>query len=132
MARFWTFILVALTFTACFSKTNTVKAITPLETQGMLRNDFAVVLDVREEGEVKEGMAQGALWIAKSKIDADAPEWKSFLEKHPKHKQIIVYCRSGNRSGKVADLLVKQGYQVSNMGTFSSWQKAGLPVTIPH
>ncbi len=104
-----------------------MQSITPLETQGLMKNDFAVVLDVREESEVKEGMIQGAQWMAKSKIDANAPEWKAFLDKHPKDKEIILYCRSGHRSGIVADALAEKGYKVSNLGGFNTWQAAGLP-----
>ncbi len=105
-----------------------VNSIAPLEAQGLLKNDFAVLVDVREESEVKDGMVQGALWWPKSKIDAGAPEWKAFIEKHPKDKELVLYCRSGNRSGQVGSVLAGQGYKVSNMGGFAAAKQAGLPV----
>ena len=42
-------------------------------------------------------------------------------------KQLILYCRSGRRSGVVAAALAAQGHQVANAGGFKDWQSAGLP-----
>lgn len=112
----------------CTQKTAQVKSISPNETEGLLRNDFAVLVDVRELDEVKEGMAAPAQWMPLSKIQANDPEWQQFLEKLPKDKQIVVYCRSGRRSGIVAEMLAAKGLKVYNMGGFQSWKDAGLPV----
>lgn len=104
---------------------------TPTEAEGMLRNDFAVLVDVREADEIKEGMAARAEWMPLSKIEANAPDWQDFVKKLPKDKTVIVYCRSGRRSGIVADKLAQMGYKTANMGGFSDWQAAGLPTKKP-
>ena len=125
-----------LTF-ACNSSTSSNSAAKPAEnisaqeTQGLLVNGFAVLVDVREADEIKDGMAAPAQWIPFSKIEAGAPEWKAFQDKHPKDKKVIFYCRSGKRAGKAADLLREKGFQAANMGGFSSWTAAGLPSKKP-
>lgn len=113
------------------TKPGSVSPITPREAEGMLRNDFAVQVDVREEKEIAEGMAARALWFPTSKISDTSPEWKAFVAKLPRDKEIVLYCRSGNRSGKVADLLAKQGFKTRNMGAFDEWVAAGLPTRKP-
>jgi rhodanese-related sulfurtransferase len=52
--------------------------------------------------------------------------WKPFLEKN-RDKELIIYCRSGGRSGRAAQLLAAEGYRTANAGGFSDWQAAGLP-----
>lgn len=58
---------------------------------------------------------------------------KSFVEeirKLPKDKTLLLYCRSGNRSGKTADLLAKMGYTrlVNLSGGIIAWKEAELPI----
>jgi rhodanese-related sulfurtransferase len=105
-----------------------VRAVQPLEAFGMVKNDFAVIVDVREKEELAEGKVKGALWIPSREAEADSAEWKAFVAKLPKDKQIVLYCRSGRRSGIVAEKLAQQGFGAMNMGGFSAWEKAGLPV----
>ncbi|MCM2323518.1 MAG: rhodanese-like domain-containing protein [Oligoflexia bacterium] len=120
--------VIALLLLGC-TRTTPVSTVSPREVDGLLRNDFAVLLDVREESEIKaEGMADRALWFPSSKIEANDPSWREFLGKLPRDKQIVIYCRSGRRSGLAADKLAKEGFRVSNMGAFQDWVKAGLPV----
>lgn len=114
--------------TACTKNSGQVTRINPQEAYGALQNNFAVLLDVREEDELKEeGTAQPAKWFATSKISKDNPEWKKFLSEIPKDKQIVVYCAAGVRAQKIASLLVEEGYKAANMGGFQDWVKAGLP-----
>lgn len=89
----------------------------------------AVLVDVREANEWAEsGVAAPAALLAKSEFDDGMiGEWKHFLA-GVGDKQIILYCRSGNRSGKVAAALAEQGYKVANAGGFKDWQAASLPV----
>ncbi len=91
----------------------------------------AVLVDVREPAEWADtGVAAPAVLLAKSSFDAElSGGWKSFLEQH-RGREIILYCRSGNRSGQVAAALAAQGYQVANAGGFKEWQAAGLPVRL--
>ncbi|MCB8946067.1 MAG: rhodanese-like domain-containing protein [Ardenticatenaceae bacterium] len=85
--------------------------------------DNVLVLDVREQWEYDEGHIPGVTLIPMGEV-------ASRLSEIPTDKEVIVTCRSGNRSGQVADFLRQQGYDnVHNMsGGILAWQEAGLPV----
>lgn len=88
----------------------------------------AVLVDVREPAEWAEsGVASPALLMPMSDFNGEQKLWKPFLEQNA-GKEIILYCRSGNRSGQVADKLAEQGKTVANAGAFKDWAAAGLPV----
>ncbi|MGM9841994.1 MAG: MBL fold metallo-hydrolase [Candidatus Limisoma sp.] len=85
-----------------------------------------VVLDVRTADEYKTGHIENALNIDVSQSD--------FLEKAkavlPKDKTIAVYCRSGRRSAKAAELLTSEGYRAVNLsGGIIAWTNSNMPVT---
>jgi len=105
--------------------------ISPAEAQKALVAGNAVLVDVRESMEWSSGVAKPAMLLAMSDLRGRRASWKPFLEKN-KNKQIIVYCASGARSGSVAALLKREGFQAVNLGGFSAWAGAGLPVRRPN
>lgn len=125
--------LMSLVFAgACTKSAPEVSAVSAQEAYGMLRNDFAVLVDVRTPEEIANtGLAQGAVSIPLSKIESNAPEWKEFVSNTSKDKQVIFYCASGGRAGKAAETLSKEGFRTGNMGGFEEWKSAGLPVAQP-
>lgn len=87
----------------------------------------AVLVDVREPGEWADGgVAEPANLLSLSDLRGDRTGWKSFLAEN-KDKELILYCRSGNRSGIAARILTKEGFTVANAGGFRDWVAAGLP-----
>jgi rhodanese-related sulfurtransferase len=86
----------------------------------------AVFIDVREEGEVKDGMIKGALWVPLSKIEQDQKAQITKIQEATKGKEIFIYCRSGNRSSKVKTYLEESGTKSVNMGGYSSLVNEGL------
>lgn len=62
-------------------------------------------LDVRTPEEISQGMINGAL-----KIDFRAKDFKKQLEKLNKEESYIVYCKSGGRSSKTADIMQQMGF----------------------
>lgn len=99
------------------------------EAQQLMKQGKAVIVDVREAEELREtGIAEGALWMPTSEISEDTDHWRAFKAKLPKDKQILLYCRSGNRSGRVAEFLAQDGFQAENIGCLNDWMNAGLPV----
>jgi rhodanese-related sulfurtransferase len=82
-----------------------------------------MVIDVRELNEYEEGHIPGVTLIPMSEIT-------NRLSEIPQDQQVIVTCRSGNRSSQVAEYLTNQGYtNVHNMtGGFLDWESAGLPI----
>jgi rhodanese-related sulfurtransferase len=109
-----------------------VPTLTPTEAAKRVAEGKAVLVDVREPSEWAEsGVAGPAALLAKSEFDAgEIGEWKDFLAKAG-DKQIILYCRSGKRSGTVAAALAAKGHKVANAGAFKDWLAAGLPVRKP-
>lgn len=85
--------------------------------------DDVVVLDVREPSEYAAGHIPNVTLIPMGQVP-------NRLSEIPKDKTVILTCRSGNRSGQVADFLRQQGYSnVHNMeGGILAWQQAGYPV----
>ena len=87
------------------------------------RRPSAQILDVREDFEVAEGMIPGALHMPMG----DLPTRVDELEQHT---PVIVVCRSGNRSARVADALNSAGFSADTMaGGMTAWTRAGLPTT---
>jgi rhodanese-related sulfurtransferase len=123
-------ILAAVCLTGCTSKKATVEAMSPMEAAGMQRNGFATVVDVREEDEVRySGMVPGAKWIPTSRIQADAPEWRALLASANKEQKLVFYCAGGGRAQDAAEKAVAAGIPSANMGGFTAWKNAGLPVS---
>lgn len=91
----------------------------------------AVLIDVRESNEwASTGVAEPAVLLAMSDLRGRREQWKPFLEKN-RDKTLLLICRSGNRSSQVAALLAKEGFKTVNVGAFSAWKSAGLPVRKP-
>lgn len=89
----------------------------------------AILIDVREEYELKEsGIIELAEWLPCSKINEGEDDWCAIKAKLPKDKKIGLYCRSGNRSGRVAQMLQMGGLDSVNLGGFKDWQSLGMPV----
>lgn len=81
------------------------------------------LLDVREDFEITEGMIPGVIHIPMGELNIR-------LDEIERTRPIIVICRSGNRSTRVADALTGAGFNADTMaGGMTAWQRAGLPVT---
>ena len=82
-----------------------------------------IVLDVREQWEYDEGHIPGVVLIPMGEV-------ANWLAEIPTDKEVIVTCRSGNRSGQITDFLRQQGYDnVHNMeGGILAWEAAGYDV----
>lgn len=71
--------------------------------QKMQKNGEIVLIDVREEEEFKQGHLEGATLIPLSKINTNEVE-----KNNPQKKVVFLYCRSGKRSLKAAEKLLKE------------------------
>lgn len=83
----------------------------------------ALIVDVREPGEWREGHIPGALHIPLGSLAVRAGEIDP-------SREVIVVCRSGNRSATAVTVLRRAGYQrVSNLsGGMLAWTRQRLPV----
>jgi rhodanese-related sulfurtransferase len=81
------------------------------------------VLDVREQYEYDEKHIPDVTLLPMSEI-------QNRLDEIPTDKEVIITCRSGNRSGQVTKFLEQNGFDnVHNMqGGILAWEEAGFPV----
>ena len=125
------FLLIAVCALAAlfaFSHFSRGKTITPEEAAKRLAGGRAVLIDVREPGEwAATGVAAPAVLLSLSDLQGARQDWKLFLEEN-QGKELILYCRSGNRSGIASRLLAKEGWATVNAGAFKDWAAAELPV----
>ena len=105
-------------------------SISPAEADERVKAGTAVLIDVREPDEWADGVAEPALLCSFSDLRGDRAQWKAVLDAN-RGKELIVYCASGARSGIVADMLRKEGFNAVNAGGFGGWRSAGLPVRTP-
>jgi phage shock protein E len=78
----------------------------------------AFLVDVRTETEFAEGNVNGSTNIP---LDQVASQFEKFKGK----EQIIVFCRSGNRSGQAKMILEQNGFKnVINGGTWQDVKEA--------
>ncbi len=80
--------------------------------------DRAVLLDVREAMEWQEGHIPGAIHIPLGQLRAR-------LSELPREKEIVVYCRSGQRSYYACRILNQRGFRARNLsGAYLTWASA--------
>ncbi len=78
----------------------------------LLSSNEIILIDVRSLEEVKTGIIQDAIHIEWTQIDKEINDIDV-----TKDQPIFLYCRSGNRSGKVKVILEKIGFtNVVNAG----------------
>ena len=89
----------------------------------LMDDDELLIIDVREEKERKAGFLSNDLNIPMGQV-------KAKMDSIDKSKNILVYCKSGTRSDRIADILSKNDFQkVSSLkGGFNAWLKADLPI----
>ena len=86
-----------------------------------LVEEGALLLDVRTPQEYAQGHIEGAVNIPHDQV-ADEIEQIAELTGGDEGKAIVVYCRSGRRSGLAKETLAEHGYgRVSNLGGMSNW-----------
>ena len=83
----------------------------------------ALVLDVRTQEEWNEFHAPNTTLIPLDQLAARVNEV-------PKDREIVVVCRSGNRSQEGRDILLNAGFtQVTSMkGGLTEWRASGYPI----
>jgi phage shock protein E len=84
-----------------------------------------VIVDVRTPGEFASGHIPGAINIPYDQMEARVSEIIAY-----KDEPVVMYCRSGRRSGIAAPVLVAQGFASLALleGDMPGWDRAGYPV----
>jgi len=82
---------------------------------------FDVLIDVREADEVASGKIEGSKHVTLGRVcrDVNTPELQAL-----KGKKLLLYCRSGGRSGMACKVLNNAGFDVTNLeGGWNTWSK---------
>ena len=121
MKKTFIVLFLALFMTGCASSNteSSYRHITASEAADMMQKESGyIILDVRTEEEYEEKHIPGAICIPNETIGTEE------IEALPdKNQLIMVYCRSGNRSKKAAEKLVKLGYtNIVEFGGINDWQ----------
>ena len=109
---------------AVFSLTVLAKDAVDIKPAELLAADSSewLILDVRSAEEYAEGHVPGAINIPHTDVAAQI----SIIQTY-KDKPVIVYCRSGHRAGKAADILLEADFSdVRHLeGDIMGWRDAG-------
>jgi rhodanese-related sulfurtransferase len=105
------------------------KNISPDELKQLLENKDAekfILVDARDEEEFEKEHLPNA-------INIDKYNFLDFAETTPKEKTLIIYCRSGRRSQRMAQKLIRKGFMsVYNLlGGFNAWIESGYSCIFP-
>lgn len=110
---------------SCQQQKGDFKSMNVEEFDTLIQNEEVQRLDVRTPAEYSEGHIAKTINI-NVMDNSFASMADSLLQKD---KPIAVYCRSGKRSKKAAEILCKNGYKVFELDKgFNSWQEAGKEI----
>ena len=101
-----------------FNTNSKITVISPQEAKKMMsQSDNYILLDVRTRAEYDQARIEGAKSIPLDELNLRAP-----VELPDKNIPVFVYCHSGARAAKAADLLAGMGYtNILNFGGIISW-----------
>lgn len=123
----WVLVSVLMALVYIYAWREKTKSGTTLSVHGitqLLNRDEAILLDVREQSEYKEGHIVDAINIPHTSIASRIQE----LDKY-KAKTIIVADKMGQHAGPVGRQLGDAGFTVSRLqGGMSEWTNQNLPV----
>lgn len=95
------------------------------EFAAMVEEGQGALIDVRTPEEYAEGHLKGC-----TLMDFNGPAFRDEVATLDRERPVYVYCRSGARSGRAADIMKEMGFkQVYNLeGGILAWQRQGMPV----
>ena len=122
VVAFVAFIVYLIAMAGGGTKTASLTAEVNADAAYQMVQDGAFMLDVREQVEWDEYHAPMATLIPLGELQARLAEL-------PKDQEILVVCRSGNRSQEGRDILLAAGYNATSMaGGMKDWYAKGYPI----
>lgn len=89
-------------------------------------NADTVWVDVRTAQEHAQGHVAGALLIPYDQMEARLGELDAYRD-----QPVVLYCRSGRRSGIALDVLRRHGFEHAvNGGAYRSLARSGIPTAV--
>ncbi len=101
-----------------------ITEISPNDAAAKMKSGGAVLIDVRDPDEWREGHIADAINLSRGRLEGNIEERVPDLG-----TMVIVHCGSGGRSALAAESLQKMGYKnVRSMaGGYKAWKTLGLP-----
>lgn len=126
MNKFFSLFLTLLGLNVCTACSNHPNDVSAEEFKTLISNIETQIVDVRSAEEFREGHIKDALNIDVN----DSTFTRKAIAMLDKKRPVGVYCRSGRRSAKAAEILTSEGYQVSNLaGGILEWKEKQMEVT---
>ena len=120
------FRLLALLMLVLLAVPALAKDISVQDAAALLQNppEGLIIVDVRTPGEFREGHLPGAV-----NMDYFGGPFETQIQSLPKTAPVLLYCRTGNRSGSAYDIMTKAGIgNILHMNEgITKWQQLGLP-----
>jgi len=126
MKRILSIISLALLLTSCSKEEKEKLSLNPVEFKQKINTvTGSVLLDVRTPEELQKGYLKGAL-----NFDFKSPQFNILIEGLDKEKPYLVYCASGVRSGKAADIMREKGFRevYTLEGGLNAWKGEGFGI----
>ncbi len=123
------FILITTSSCQNSSENDSIQVVTAEEMQTLLDLDDVQLIDVRTPEEYAEG------YIANfQNIDFLSETFDEDILKLDKNKPVILYCKSGGRSAKCAEKMLKAGFVkiYDFKGGFTKWEHDGNEIVMPN
>ena len=100
--------------------------VTPADAVLLISREDAVVLDLRPDGEFRNGHIVNAVHIPIEQLDARMGKLHKYRQ-----RPVIAACRTGQQSARVAKRLGAAGFErvLRLRGGMLAWQSADLPLT---
>lgn len=102
----------------------------PADCAARVRAGDAILIDVREPAEWAGGYAASATLLPLSDLTGARTQWNKFLSTVG-HREVLLYCASGGRSGLAARLLTAEGFRAANTGGLADWIGSGWQFAQP-
>lgn len=104
------------------SEEGSIKIVTAEELKELSQLEDVQLLDIRTPEEYAEGYIEGY-----QNIDFLSETFQDDIEKLDKSKPVIMYCRSGGRSGRCSKLMLEKGFtKIYDLeGGITKWESDG-------
>lgn len=114
---------VAVAFFYLNKLKNSKNMIPPQKFKELLNEESGVIIDVRTKDEYNSGH----LKKTDHNYDISAADFEKKIQKLDKDESYFLYCRTGARSGRAAQVMKRKGFEnVYNIGGLQSLVNAGF------
>ncbi len=127
MKRILSLVLPYFFFLTVYGQNSAVKQLNAVEFEKIIKDSSGTLLDVRTSGEYKNGHITDA-----GQLNYYAFDFRRKLLLLPKNHPVYLYCNTGYRSQRAAEVLIKNGYKnVSNLENgIMEWNLKNLPIMV--